>query len=41
LLKRVVAEGAVPVDDEDRAVAAGLAADGLAILEGGMLLAPR
>jgi A/G-specific adenine glycosylase len=40
LLARVIADGAVPVADADRQVAVGLAADGLAILDGAMLLAP-
>ena len=40
LLRRVIAEGAVQVADTDRPVAAGLAADGLAILDGDRLLAP-
>jgi hypothetical protein len=40
LLARVIADGAVRVTDADRSVAAGLAADGLATLEGVMLRAP-
>ena len=40
LLARVIADGAVQITDADRSVAAGLAADGLAILEGAMLRAP-
>lgn len=40
LLRRVIAEGAVSVTDADRHVATGLAADGLAILDGTTLLAP-
>jgi A/G-specific adenine glycosylase len=40
LLRRVIAEGAVRVTEADRPVAAGLAADGLAILDGDRLLAP-
>jgi len=40
LLARVIAEGAVHVADADRHVAAGLAADGLAVLDGSRLLAP-
>lgn len=40
LLRRVIAEGTVRVADADRPVAAGLAADGLAILDGDHLLAP-
>lgn len=40
LLRRVIAEGAVQLADADRPVADGLAADGLAILDGDRLLAP-
>ncbi|HEY2317032.1 MAG TPA: A/G-specific adenine glycosylase [Solirubrobacteraceae bacterium] len=41
LLRRVLAEGAVAVDEEDRPIAVGLARDGLAVLSGGRLTAPR
>lgn len=41
LLRRVVAEGAFRIAEADRDVAAGLADDGLAVLDGGRLLAPR
>ncbi|HEY2441350.1 MAG TPA: A/G-specific adenine glycosylase [Solirubrobacteraceae bacterium] len=41
LLRRVIAEGSVVVDVEDREVALGLAEDGLAVLTDGVLLAPR
>jgi A/G-specific adenine glycosylase len=41
LLARVLAEGAVQVADADQVVAAGLAADGLAVLAGRRLLAPE
>ena len=40
LLRRVLAEGAVPVDAGEAQIAAGLAADGLAVLECGWLRAP-
>jgi A/G-specific adenine glycosylase len=40
LLRRVLAEGAVPVDAGEAQIAAGLAADGLAVLERGWLRAP-
>jgi adenine-specific DNA glycosylase len=41
LLRRVLEEGAVPVQGPDAEVAAGLADDGLAELEGGWLRPPR
>jgi len=41
LLARVIAEGAVVVEEHDRPVAAGLAADGLAVLADGVLSPPR
>jgi A/G-specific adenine glycosylase len=41
LLRRVLQEGAVPVEGREAEVAAGLAADGLAVLEGGWLRPPR
>jgi A/G-specific adenine glycosylase len=41
LLRRVLEEGAVPVEACDAEVAAGLAGDGLAVLEGGWLRPPR
>jgi A/G-specific adenine glycosylase len=40
LLRRVLAEGAVPLDAGEAQIAAGLAADGLAVLERGWLRAP-
>ena len=40
LLRQVLAEGSVMVPEVDRHVAAGLAQDGLAVLAGGVLLAP-
>ena len=40
LLRRVVAAGAFVVSDADREIAAGLAADGLAVLDGHVLRAP-
>jgi A/G-specific adenine glycosylase len=40
LLRQVIADGSVIVDDVDRHVAAGLAEDGLAVLADGVLLAP-
>ena len=41
LLRRVLEEGAVPVEGRDAEVADGLADDGLAVLEGGWLRPPR
>ena len=41
LLRRVLAEGVVALEDEDREIAAGLARDGLAVLAGDRLTAPR
>jgi A/G-specific adenine glycosylase len=41
LLRRVLAEGSVAVQEDEREVAAGLAADGLAVLSRGRLSAPR
>jgi len=40
LLRRVLADGAVPASDADAAAAAGLADDGLVVLADGWLLAP-
>jgi A/G-specific adenine glycosylase len=40
LLRRVIADGAVPADDADAEVAASLAQDGLVLVAGGWLLAP-
>ena len=40
LLRRVIADGAVPVQDADPEAAAGLARDGLAVLAGGWLRPP-
>lgn len=40
LLRRLIASGAVAVEDADREAAAGLADDGLAVLSDGWLLAP-
>jgi A/G-specific adenine glycosylase len=40
LLRRVLEEGSIPVSAHDAEVAAGLAGDGLALLEGGWLRAP-
>jgi A/G-specific adenine glycosylase len=40
LLRRVLTEGAVPVEASEAQIAAGLAADGLAVLERGWLRAP-
>jgi A/G-specific adenine glycosylase len=41
LLRRVLAEGAIRLEDAEAEVGAGLAADGLAVLDGGWLRAPR
>jgi A/G-specific adenine glycosylase len=41
LLRRVLAEGAVAVGEAEREIAAGLAGDGLAVLEDGRLRPPR
>jgi len=41
LLRQVIGHGSVAVADGDRDIAAGLAADGLAVLVGGRLLAPE
>ncbi|MGZ4177439.1 MAG: A/G-specific adenine glycosylase [Solirubrobacteraceae bacterium] len=41
LLRRVLAEGVVVLEDEDGEIAAGLARDGLAVLAGDRLTAPR
>jgi A/G-specific adenine glycosylase len=41
LLRRVVAERAISLADDDREIAESLAADGLAVLAGGRLLAPE
>ncbi|HTU98867.1 MAG TPA: A/G-specific adenine glycosylase [Solirubrobacteraceae bacterium] len=40
LLARVLADGAVPVSEAEAEIAGGLAADGLAVLDGGWLRAP-
>ena len=40
LLRRVIADGAVPADDADPEAAAGLAQDGLVLVADGWLLAP-
>jgi hypothetical protein len=41
LLRRVLAEGAVALDEEDRPIAVGLVRDGLAVLSRGRLAPPR
>jgi A/G-specific adenine glycosylase len=41
LLRRVLAEGAVTVGEDELEIAAGLAGDGLAVLKGGRLQPPR
>ena len=41
LLRRVLAEGAVALEADDRGIAAGLAHDGLAVLDGGWLRRPE
>jgi A/G-specific adenine glycosylase len=41
LLRRVLAEGAVAVGEDELEIAAGLAGDGLAVLKGGRLQPPR
>ena len=40
LLRRVLAEGAVAVGEREAEIAAGLASDGLAVLEAGWLRRP-
>ena len=41
LLRRVLAEGSVAIEEDEREIAAGLAQDGLAVLRGRRLSPPR